>query len=325
MNPRRLFVALCAAATLLTSCGVDHAPDVTAQPSTAYTEPPLPAEVTIAPSPSPTTPSNCGDPTASLRPVPANAVPRPPTPNVDAIRERGRLIVGLDTGSNLMSFRAPSTGQLEGFDVDIAREVARDLFGDPDKIEYRILAADERITALQESTVDIVVKTLTINCERREKIEFSSQYFEAQQRIQVLKGSPIRNLDDLDGRRVCAVRGTTSLMRLQQVQPAAIAVTVPMWSDCLVLLQQGQVDAISTDDTLLAGLATQDPYLDVVGTPMGSEPYGIGIHLGNTDLVRFVNGTLDRIRADGTWNSLYDRWLSPLGPTPGPPPAVYRD
>lgn len=325
MNLRPLFVALFAAATLLTACGVDRAPDMTVQPSTAYTEPPLPAEMTIAPSPTPTAPTDCGDPTASLRPVPADADPRPPTPSVDKIRERGRLIVGLDTGSNLMSFRDPATGRLEGFDVDIAREVARDIFGDPDKIEYRILTADERITALQESTVDIVVKTLTINCERREKIEFSSKYFEALQRIQVLKGSPIRSLDDLAGKRVCAARGTTSLMRLQQVQPAATVVSVPMWSDCLVVLQQGQVDAISTDDTILAGLATQDPYLDIVGNPLGSEPYGIGINLANTDLVRFVNGTLDRIRADGTWNAIYNRWLSTLGPTPGPPPAVYRD
>lgn len=325
MNRRHLFVALCAAAALLTACGVDRAPDITAQPFTAYTEPPLPAEVTVAPSPAPTTPSNCGDPTASLRPVPAHADPRPPTPSVDQIRERGRLIVGLDTGSNLMSFRDPVTGRLEGFDVDIAREVARDLFGDPEKIEYRILTSDERIAALQDSTVDIVVKTMSITCERRAQVEFSSEYFEAHQRILVVKGSPILNVDDLANKRVCVASGSTSLARIQHLQPEATVVTVPMWSDCLVVLQQGQVDAITTDNTILAGLATQDPYLDIVGRSLGTEPYGIGINLHDTDLVRFVNGTLDRIRADGTWNAIYNHWLTTLGPTPGPPPAVYRD
>ncbi len=101
--------------------------------------------------------------------------------------------------------------------------------------------------------------------------------------------------------------------------------TVPMWSDCLVMLQQNQVDAISTDDTLLLGLATQDPHSRIVGPNMGDERYGIGVAQGNEDLVRFVNGTLERIRRDGTWEKIYDRWLSELGPPPGPPPATYRD
>ena len=141
-------------------------------------------------------------------------------------------------------------------------------------------------------------------------------------------GSPkgqVRGIDDLAGKRVCAARGTTSATRIQQLQPEATVVTVPMWSDCLVVLQQGQVDAISTDDTILAGLASQDPYLMMVGGSLGVEPYGIGVNKDNPDLVRFVNGTLDRIRSDGTWNRIYDRWLSVLGPSPGPPPAVYRD
>lgn len=321
----RALVAAGAAALFLVACGGQPGEELISSTTTPYTQPPLPAEATIAPSPTPTTSADCGDPTASLRPVPADANPRPPQPSVDKIRKRGRLIVGLDTGSNLMSFRDPATGRLEGFDVDIAREVARDVLGDPEKIEYRILTSDERIEALQDSTVDIVVKTMSITCERREKIEFSSEYFTARQRILVVRGSDIRNIDDLADKRVCVANGTTSLSRIQKLQPAATVVTVPMWSDCLVVLQQGQVDAISTDDTILAGLASQDPYLDMVGSSLGTEPYGIGINAGNTDLVRFVNGTLDRIRTDGTWNSLYDRWLTMLGPTPGPPPAAYRD
>ncbi len=112
---------------------------------------------------------------------------------------------------------------------------------------------------------------------------------------------------------------------MQQVQPSASILTVPAWADCLVVLQQGQVDAVSTDDTILAGLASQDPYLKLVGDTMGVEPYGIGITRGNDDLVRFVNGTLERIRRDGTWAQLYDRWLTVLGPTPAPPTATYVD
>ena len=97
------------------------------------------------------------------------------------------------------------------------------------------------------------------------------------------------------------------------------------WTDCLVMLQQGQVDAISTDDAVLAGLAAQDPNVEVVGPSMGVEPYGVGIKKENSDLVRFVNGVLEQMRDDGTWERLYDARLRSLGPSPGPPTARYED
>jgi polar amino acid transport system substrate-binding protein len=323
----RIAPVVLALAMLLCGCAQSTSGHV-GSPSISYTEPPLPAGVAPAPTdrstPSPAPGGDCGDPTASLRPV-SDAGPPPPSPTVDAIRARGRLIVGLDTGSNLMSFRDPATGTIEGFDVDIAREIARDLFGDPERLEYRILTSADRERALQESLVDVVAKTMTITCDRRERVAFSSQYFEARQRVLVVKGSPIRGPADLAGQRVCVVRGTTSLERLQQVAPTAEILTVPMWSDCLVVLQQRQVDAVTSDDTILAGLASQDPYLEIVGDSMGAEPYGIGITKSNEDLVRFVNGTLERIRRDGTWTDSYNRWLSMLGPSPVPPAAVYQD
>ncbi|MFH5227406.1 glutamate ABC transporter substrate-binding protein [Antrihabitans spumae] len=292
----------------------------------SYTEPPLPnkAENASAPTPPPAaSTSDCGDPTVSLRPLADPS--EPPGPNVDAIRARGRVVVGLDTSSNLFSFRDPISGAIEGFDVEIAKEIARDLFTDPERIEYRILGSADREAALQSDAVDIVVKTMTINCARRQKVDFSTVYYQANQRILAVKNSGIRGIEDLAGKRVCIVRGTTSLQHIQQMQPAASILTVPGWADCLVVLQQRQVDAVSTDDAILAGLAAQDPYLEVVGKSISPEPYGIGIGKGKEDLVRFVNATLDRIRADGTWNAIYNRWLAVLGPSPGPPQPKYED
>lgn len=262
------------------------------------------------------------DRTASLRPFPTRAEAEDAVSN---IRNRGRLIVGLDIGSNLFSFRDPITGEITGFDVDIAGEVARDIFGTPSQVEYRILSSADRITALQNNEVDIVVKTMTITCERRELVNFSTVYLTAYQRILAPRDSAITQASDLSGKRVCAARGTTSLDRIQQITPAPIIVTVVTWADCLVALQQRQVDAVSTDDSILAGLVSQDPYLHIVGPNMNQEPYGIGINLDNTGLVRFVNGTLERIRRDGTWNTLYRKWLTVLGPPPAPPSARYVD
>ncbi|MFC8526519.1 glutamate ABC transporter substrate-binding protein [Nocardia sp. NPDC057227] len=316
--PLLLLLAL----TAVAGCAEPTAPGVITR-TAAYTAPPLPAQaVPITPgAPLPTAATeDCGDPTASLRPTGALTGPA-----VDAIRRRGRLIVGLDAGSNLLSFRDPVSGSIVGFDADIAREVARDLLGDPNAVEFRSLGSADRERALIDRTVDMVAKTMTVTCERRRTVTFSSVYLRAQQRVLALENSGINGIGDLAGRRVCVVRGTTSLDRIRLQQPAATVLTVPTWADCLVVLQQRQVDAASTDDTILAGLAAQDPYTRVVGPGIADEPYGIGIPKGDDDLVRAVNATLERIRADGTWTAIHRRWLAVLGPSPAPPAPTYQD
>ncbi|WP_072803968.1 glutamate ABC transporter substrate-binding protein [Rhodococcoides yunnanense] len=318
-------VVLCLVGLLTSGCVTQDV--LPPESDVSYSEPPLPdgAGPATGVQEAGSLDSQCARPTASLRPTPAGVVPAPPAPTVDAIRARGRLIVGLDTGSNLFSFRDPMTGTLVGFDVDIAREISRDLFGDPDRVDFRILTSAERVEALQNSTVDVVVKTMTITCARKEEVSFSTVYFQAQHRVLAVRGSGITGVADLANKRVCAVDGTTSLRRLQRIVPTAQIVTAAMWSDCLVVLQQRQVDAISTDDAILAGLAAQDPYLELVGASLSPEPYGVGIKKESQDLVRFVNGTLERIRADGTWNRLYTRWLTVMGTSPGPPSPAYVD
>jgi polar amino acid transport system substrate-binding protein len=311
------------AAVLALTTGCTHSQLITTQPQLTLT-PPAPAGMReLAPLAAPPNPENenC-DRTASLRPF---SDPAQADAAVANIRQRGRLLVGLDIGSNLLSFRDPITGQITGFDVDIAGEVARDIFGTPSQAEYRILSSADRITALQTNDVDIVVKSMSITCERRKEVNFSTVYLMANQRILAPRDSPISTPSDLSGKRVCAAAGTTSINRLQRITPAPIIVSVVTWADCLVALQQRQVDAVSTDDTILAGLVSQDPYLHIVGPNMSDEPYGIGINLQNTGLVRFVNGTLERIRRDGTWNTLYRKWFSVLGPAPGPPTPRYSD
>jgi polar amino acid transport system substrate-binding protein len=318
----RKTAVLLAATALLSGCG--QAASVVPTPGVTLA-PPTPAGIKeLAPQPVqlPIPDADTCNRTASLRPFPTKAQAQAAVTN---IRNRGRLIVGLDIGSNLFSFRAPITGEITGFDVDIAGEVARDIFGTPSQVEYRILSSADRIAALQNNQVDIVVKTMSITCDRKKLVNFSTVYLNANQRILAPRDSTISQPADLSGKRVCVVKGTTSLQRVQQISPAPIIVEAVTWADCLVALQQRQADAVSTDDTILAGLVAQDPYLHIVGPSLDVEPYGIGINLQNTGLVRFVNGTLDRIRRDGTWNTLYRKWLTVLGPAPAPPVARYID
>lgn len=263
---------------------------------------------------------------ASLRPGPLpepGAMPAGST--MAAIAERGRLIVGVDQNQYLFGYRNPFTGQLEGFDIDIARQLARAIFGDPDRIQFRVVAGSEREAVLQSGDVDVVVRTYSINCERKSKVAFSTVYFYADQKILVRRDSEIRSAADLSGKRACAVSGTTSAAKLYGLDPRPTVLGAPTWTDCLVMLQQGQIDAIGTDGVVLAGLAAQDPNVVVVGPNISVEPYGVGVKKENVDLVRFVNGVLERMRDNGTWEALYNAHLRSFGPSPGPPSARYQD
>ncbi|MFG1931004.1 glutamate ABC transporter substrate-binding protein [Mycobacterium sp. NPDC048908] len=317
----QVVVVLVALALAVVGCGSSAAP-VSVSVDPINPRPAGATEVTAAPAAGNT---DC-DPQASLRPGPL-----PPPGNMPAgstmamIADRGRLIVGVDQNTYLFGFRNPNTGELEGFDIDIAREIARAIFGDPDRIQLRVVDASQRESMLQSGKVDLVVRTYSITCARKEHVEFSTVYFNANQKVLAVKGSGIDSFQALSGKRVCAVAGTTSLARLFELTPPPHVVSTVTWTDCLLMLQQGQVDAISTDDVVLKGLAHQDPNLEVVGDSVAVEPYGIGVNLHNTDLVRFVNGVLDKIRNDGTWERLYQARLNELGPSPGPPQPRYRD
>jgi polar amino acid transport system substrate-binding protein len=296
-----------------------------------YATTPVPtaaATPSAAPAPSATTaPPACANPLASFAPTGSNPAPGAAMPagsTMAKIQKRGRLIAGVAADTLLLGALNPLDGQIEGFDIDMLHAVSKALFNDPNKIEYRVITTAQRIPVLQDGSVDIVARAMTINCARWRQIDFSTEYYGAGQKVLVAKGSPVKAMEDLKGQKVCASNGSTSLAKLSTF-PGLIPVGSDTNAGCLVLFQQGKVAAITGDDTILAGLAAQDPYARVVKAPaFTSEPYGLGISKSNPDFVRFVNGVLAQMRADGQWKADYDTWLkAALGPAPAPPPAVY--
>lgn len=263
---------------------------------------------------------------ASLRPPAAVPAPgqMPAGSTMARIAKQGYLIVGVLEDVFPFSFRDVSL-RPEGFDVDVARDIAGALFGDREKVVFRPLREAARLEALQAGQVDLVVAALTITCKRRELANFSTVYFDAGQRVLVNRSSGFTSLADLRGRRVCAARGSTSLGTILSYPSKPIPVGAATETDCLMLLQLGNVDAVSTDDTLLAGMAAQDPRTDVVGPRVNEEPYAVAISNTAPDLVRFVNAVLARRAQDGRWRASYERWLTRLGPPPSPPVPQYRD
>ena len=238
------------------------------------------------------------------------------------IRARGYLIAGVDQNSYHFGYLSPLTGKIEGFDIDMVRAVAAAIFGNPDKVQYKAISDAQRIPDIQSGAVDIVAHTMTINCQRLQQADFSTVYYDAGQRV-LVEAAAAKGIGDLGGQKVCATAGSTSIGNIAAAPSHPFPVPVPYWTDCLVLLQQGQVAAISTDDSILAGLAAQDPWTRIVGPRFTDEPYGLAISRQHPDLVRFVNAVLERLRGNGQWAASYARWVGT--PVPAPPPARYKE
>ena len=226
------------------------------------------------------------------------------------IRQRGFLIAGVDQSTYHFGYLNPIDGQLEGFDIDMIRAVAQAIFGDPDKVHYKAISDADRIPDVAGGNVDIVAHTMTITCDRLKQIDFSAVYFDAHQRVLVLADSHASGLASLGGQQVCATKGSDSVNTIENYPSHPRAVQVSYWTDCLVQLQQRDVAAISTDDTILAGLAAQDPFTKLVGPELTDEPYGLAISKQHPEFVRFVNAVLTQEESDGAWEKSYNHWVS---------------
>ena len=236
------------------------------------------------------------------------------------IRARGYLVAGVDQSTYHFGFLNPLNGQIEGFDIDMIQAVAKAIFGDThNRVRFKAIsdaAADPRRRIGRRGHRGAHDDD---HLYRLSMVDFSSVYFDAAQRVLVLKDSHVTSLAGLRGQRVCATKGSDSLDRIGAA--GAVQVGVPYWTDCLVLLQQGDVAAISTDDSILDGLAAQDPSTKLVGPRLTDEPYGLAISKQHPEFVRFVNAVLQQLRANGQWRQSYSHWIG--GSAPDPPPAQY--
>jgi glutamate transport system substrate-binding protein len=222
------------------------------------------------------------------------------------IQAKGEIAIGVKYDVPPFGFKNPQSGDIEGFDVDLGRAVADKLGVEPKLVEA---ISDNRIPFITDGTVDLVLSTMTINPERAEEIGFTDPYFIAKGRILVPKDSNIAGIDDLAGRKVCTALGSTYEETLKKEAPKADRRLVDAYSECLELLQNGAVDAISTDDVILTGMIIQDDSLKLVGDELTTEPYGGGFKKDDTQFAEFLNGVLREYKSSGGWQRSYDKWL----------------
>ncbi len=240
------------------------------------------------------------------------------------LAEAGEITVGTKFDQPLFGLQGPD-GKPVGFDVSIATIIAGELGIAPGDITWIETVSANREPFIQDGRVDIVVATYTINDSRKEVVDFAGPYYEAGQALMVrADDDSITTPEDLSGKKVCSVDGSTPAKNIQDNYPEAELVTFAAYTDCLDPLRNGQVDAVTTDNVILAGYVAESPDdFKVVGEPFTAEPYGIGLAKGDDEFRGWINDVLEAIEADGRWTAAWEDTAGTVLPTPEPP-AVDR-
>jgi glutamate transport system substrate-binding protein len=232
----------------------------------------------------------------------------------DRIRKNGYITIGVKADQPGLGFQDASTKKYSGFDIEIAKMIAADLGYSQDKIHFKTIESKLRENAISQGQVDYYVGTYTINAERKKKVSFAGPYFLAGQDLLVKADSAIKSTDDLKGKKVCSATGSTSIQRIKDGNYGAQTVEYGAYSLCVENVLSGQVDAVTTDDSILKGYAARNQgQLKVLGKPFSEEPYGVGLAKGDTALQGAITAALKNHEGNGDWQKAYDSTLGKSG------------
>ncbi|WP_053365969.1 transporter substrate-binding domain-containing protein [Bacillus sp. FJAT-27245] len=226
------------------------------------------------------------------------------------IKKRDKIIFGVKHDTRLFGLKNPSTGEVEGFDVDLARALAKEILGDENKVQFKEVTSKTRIPMLNNGDIDAVIATMTISEERKKEVDFTDVYFLAGQSLLVKKGSKVKGLEDLTkGTKVLAVKGSTSALNIREKAPETQVLEFENYAEAFTALKSGKGDALTTDDSILYGMADEDPSFELVGGTFTEEPYGIAVKKGNKELVDKLNKALKSVQDSGKYDEIKDKWI----------------
>jgi glutamate transport system substrate-binding protein len=244
---------------------------------------------------------------------------------LDRLCKADKLVVGVKFDQPLFGLKNPTTSKVEGFDVEIAKIVAKALGKNESQLDFQETVSKVREDVIQNGQRDFVVATYTINNDRKQKVGFAGPYYVAGQDIMVKAGdTSITGKESLDGKQVCTAVGSTPEKRLREETKAQV-VTFDTYSECAEALRDGRVQAVSTDNVILLGLIQQSGgEFKLVGKPFSSEPYGIGVKKEDVELRGFINDVLETSYKDGSWQKAFDATVGTVDDSAAAPPAVDR-
>ena len=241
------------------------------------------------------------------------------------LQEAGEITIGVKFDVPPFGLNNPQTGEVEGFDVDLGNYIADRLGVEP---VFREATSDNRIPLLVDGTIDLILSTMTITEERDLEIDFSEPYYVANGDVLVPGDSDIQSLDDLSGNTVCTALGSTYQETIKEEAPDADLRLVDLYSECFDQVQTGQVDAVSTDNVILTGMVIQDDTLEILDLDYTTEPYGVGITEGDTEMKEFVDESVAEFIDSGAWQETYDEWVGqhiPEDQQQGPPDITLKE
>ncbi|MBT2605495.1 transporter substrate-binding domain-containing protein [Bacillus sp. ISL-53] len=225
------------------------------------------------------------------------------------VKEKDKIVFGVKNDTRLFGLKNPSTGEVEGFDIDIAKALAAEILGDENKVEFKEVTSKTRMALLNNGDIDAIVATMTITEDRKKEVDFTDVYFDAGQSLLVKKGSDIKGIDSLKGKKVLAVKGSTSSINIREKAPEAQVLEFENYSEAFAALKSGQGDALTTDDSILYGMADEDPSYELVGGTFTEEPYGIAVKKGNSEFVKELNKALKSLKESGKYDEIHDKWI----------------
>ncbi|MGE0911969.1 transporter substrate-binding domain-containing protein [Bacillus atrophaeus] len=229
---------------------------------------------------------------------------------LEAIKDNDKIVFGVKTDTRLFGLKNPSSGDIEGFDIDIAKQLAKDIAGDENKAKFKEVTSKTRIPMLQNGDIDAIVATMTITDERKKEVDFSNVYFEAGQSLLVKKGSAIKSVKDLKkGTKVLAVKGSTSSQNIREKAPDATVLEFENYAEAFTALKSGQGEALTTDNAILYGMADENKDYQLTGKTFTDEPYGIAVKKGQSELVKEINASLKKMKSDGRYDEIYKKWI----------------
>ncbi|MGA8990619.1 MAG: transporter substrate-binding domain-containing protein [Rhodoplanes sp.] len=238
-----------------------------------------------------------------------------------AFQQRGTIIAGVSFDIPGMGYKNPRTGLIEGFEADLARAIAEKLLGAPDRIDFYQITDEKRIPALQSDLVDMVLSQLTITPDRAEQVDFSIPYYITREGLLVPKGSDIKGLDDLKGKRIAVTEGSISLRRMRASLPSlpgATLVITPLSFGNLEAVANGEADAASNDMINLTMMhrASDHPeryeIIDI-GDRFDKKPFGVAVKKGNHPFIDLLNRAVEALKAAGEIDRLFNKNLEAAG------------
>jgi glutamate transport system substrate-binding protein len=236
-----------------------------------------------------------------------------------------KIKIGIKYDQPGLGLKEPN-GSFSGFDVDVATYVAGKLGYKPSQIEWVETKSADRENALSRGDVKFIAATYSITDERKQKVDFAGPYFLAHQDLLVKKDSDITKGTDLNGKNLCSVTGSTSAQNVQKsIAPKANLKENSGYSECIASLQSGAVDALTTDDSILAGYASQDKYkgqFKLAGLKLSNENYGIGVKKGDSATLNKINDALTAMVSDGTWKKDVEKNFGPANYKYEPAPKI---